>query len=237
MLYDDGRTEHGKLEGTRPCQTGNVRFSRFIVNAGTEKFPFYKVIRGSDLGPGGAKTFYEKEWQNLFTRFDLTTRKQGMKQAAGCTIKNVSLCVEMPRQSSNRITKSGKPYRADLYIKVEYHTDEKKNPHAKSHLTVKWLTRTELSQLVGKKYAEAKEKILMERYKKKRMYFEECKKRRLNPETKKPLTNPEVEEYPWLFLEDATPPKANSSLPDSKDEDINTSDIHVDGDGESDLEL
>ncbi|KAF2650676.1 hypothetical protein K491DRAFT_720538 [Lophiostoma macrostomum CBS 122681] len=225
MQYDDGRTEHGKLEATRPCRTGNVRFSRFIVNAGTEKAPFYKVIKGADLGPGGAETFHEEGWQHLYTRFDLTARKQAMKTVGGCTIKALGPCVEMPRESSTRLTKSGKPYRQDLYVKVEYHKDEAKNPHAESLPTVEWLTRTELGQLVGKKYAEAQEKIMMEKYKRRQWYFDECKMRELHPETKKPLSTSDFEQYPWLFPDDASVPKGTE---------INAG-VEVDSEGDHDM--
>ena len=38
-LYEDGRIEFGILEAIRPYE--NKQRSRFIVNAGTENYPFY----------------------------------------------------------------------------------------------------------------------------------------------------------------------------------------------------
>jgi hypothetical protein len=67
--------EYSKLEATRPCRTGNIRFSRFIVNGRTEKAPFYKVLKGVDLELEGAETFYKEGWQHLYIRFDLIVRK------------------------------------------------------------------------------------------------------------------------------------------------------------------
>jgi hypothetical protein len=236
MLYDDGRTEYGKLEATRPCRTGNVRYSRFIVNAGTEGAPFYKVIKGADLGPGGAETFHDEEWQNLYTQFDLTSRRKAMRDVGGNTIEAIGPCVEMPRESSTRRTKSGKPYRPDLYVRVKYHNEIAKNPLAKTHPTVEWQTRTEFSQLVGKKYAEGKEKVMMAKYKKRQLYFETCKARQLHPETKRSLEESDFEEYPWLFPDDANVGKAGRKAAKKdteedieEDEDLDMDGVVVDG--------
>ena len=53
--YSDGITEFGRLVATRACRTDNSKFSRFILFAETENREHYRVVRGSELGPGGAK--------------------------------------------------------------------------------------------------------------------------------------------------------------------------------------
>jgi hypothetical protein len=203
MNYEDERSEHGRLEATRPSRKNNFRFSRFIVNAGTEEAPFYKALRGSDLGPGGAEAFHDPKWKHLYTEFSLKERTEALK--SGNTIKSLGPCVEMLRGSTSTKRKP------DLYVRVEYHQDEAKNPLAKSRPTVEWLTRTELVQFVGKKYAGRQEDSMMATYKKKQLYFQICKERLLHPGTRKPLSSLDFEEYPWLFPDGAGPPKATVS--------------------------
>lgn len=119
-MPEDGRTEYGKLEATRPCRTGNVRFDRHIVNAGADNRPFYKVIKGYDLGPGGAEALHDHEEEKLHTKFDVFVRKASIKKS--CTIKMLGPCVEM-----TKLTKSGKPYRLDLYVRVVSHRSSEKS--------------------------------------------------------------------------------------------------------------
>ncbi|KAF2240219.1 hypothetical protein BU26DRAFT_573009 [Trematosphaeria pertusa] len=154
-----------------------------------------------------------------------------------CTIKTLGPCVEMPRQSSGRLRKDGKPYRFDLYVRVEYHTDPQKNPDAKRRPIVEWLTRTELVQLVGKKYEEKQEIILMAKYKKRQSYFNECKKRRLHLETKNPLSARDYDEYPWLFLDDGAPRPSNRKQTEDDDGDEEMTGVRVDGEDDEDFSV
>lgn len=227
MSYEDGRSEYGKLEAVRPCRTGNIRFDRFIVNAGTEKLPFYKVIKGSDLGPGGAEAFDQTE--DLHTKFNIAARRQAMKQVGKSTIESLGPCCEMPRESSGRLTKAGKPYRQDLYVRVRYHTDEAKNPDAGKLPTVEWLVRSELGSLLGKKYAETKETVMVAAYIKRRAYFEGCKKAQIHPETKKPLSTKDYEMCPWLFPDDSGTFK-RTGVQGADNEEYDMSGVNVDGD-------
>lgn len=109
MSYKNDRLEYGKLKAVRLCRTSNIQFDRFIINAGTEKLPFYKVIKGSDLGPGGAKAFDQTE--DLHTKFNIAARRQAIKQIKKSTIKSLGPCCKMPHKLGSRLTKAGKPYR------------------------------------------------------------------------------------------------------------------------------
>ncbi|KAI1529732.1 hypothetical protein PtrSN002B_011100 [Pyrenophora tritici-repentis] len=77
FTYDNGETEFGTLVATRASLSENPRFHRFIVNAGVgeEKWEFFQVIRGSDLGPGGAESMPEDKE----IKFDLRDRKKNLK--------------------------------------------------------------------------------------------------------------------------------------------------------------
>jgi hypothetical protein len=134
------------------------------------------------------------------TKFDLAARKSAISKMGG-TIRSLGPCVEMTCKPSKKLTKAGKPYRPDLYVRVEYYSTISKNPDANKLALVEWLTRTELGRLVGKKYVEKKEKEMVVSYRKHQEYFQQCKKQGLHPDTCKPLISEELEQYPWLAKE------------------------------------
>jgi predicted nucleic acid binding AN1-type Zn finger protein len=85
------------------------------VNARTVKRPFYRVIRGTNLGPGGAEILQASDNSTLF---NLAKRKQVQKKASsGTAIKSIGLCIELPRVYNAKPT-SKKPRRLDFYIRI-----------------------------------------------------------------------------------------------------------------------
>jgi hypothetical protein len=181
--YRDGRTEFGLFVATRPSQTENARNSRFIINAGTADFPHYIAIKGNDLDPHGAETLVSLGQDVVF---DSQRRRRGLK-ATPNYIK-YGPCIEMPRAQDYAPRPGARTRRPDAYIRVEYADD-----HA-----VNWLTRSEYSQLTGKKCSERHFAEHMSRFERLQVYMNECKRRNWNPETRQPLTQRERQEYPWL---------------------------------------
>jgi hypothetical protein len=138
--YSDGITEFGPIVGVRPCLSDNPRFNRCIVNTGTEDFPHHKILKGSDLCPGGAEVLSEQT--ELHTVFNLREKRQKMKTIPGF-IRSVGPCTEMPRSDSYAPRPGAKARKLDAYVNVKYKTRHDD-----------WLSRSEYSQLVGAKCAD-----------------------------------------------------------------------------------
>lgn len=83
----------------------------------------------------------------------------------------------------------------------------KKNPGADILLTVEWLSRTKFGQLVGQKFANEKEKVMLAKHKSRKAVFEACRENMINPETGKPLTAEDRQGRPWLFIDREMAPK------------------------------
>jgi hypothetical protein len=183
FAYEDGKTEYGPLVATRACSSDNPRFSRFVVNSGLDEigFEYFRVVKGSDLAPGGAESLKD---QNVVD-FDLRQRKKDLKTSP---LSAIGPCVVMPR-SEGYVRRGTKARQPDTYIKVTY-TGE---------LPDEWLSRTEFIQLAGKKFAERQFAILVPAYQKRQKYFEACKAQRKHPRTKQLLTQQDFENSPWLF--------------------------------------
>lgn len=188
--------------------------------------PFYHVVRGSDLGPGGAETLHEQMTER-HVRFDLAARKQAGRDIKTTIIKSLGPCVKLDRAPSTKLTKKGKPYRKDLYIKVQYHTDVARNPLAgkEGYPNIEWLSRTELEQFVGKNYWEIQEKVMMAKYMKRKVVFAQLKSRNLHPDTKKPLVDQDRQDMPWLF------PDAERAIPQQPDPTQEEDDVETGMDG------
>jgi hypothetical protein len=183
--YENGMTEHGPLVATRLSATDNAAHNRYCVNAGLDEpgWEYHKVLKGCDLGPGGA----EKLADQKVVEFDL---KQRLKDTKGDhPITKVGPVVVMPR-SKAYVPRGTKERRPDAYIFVHYR--RKPEPDL--------LTRTQFTQLARKKgkdqFAEH-EKI----FTKNQILFEACKVQKLHPRTKKPLTPEDLKKTPWLFPE------------------------------------
>lgn len=67
--YENGVTEYGPVVAIRPCRTDNLRFTRFVVNAGTADRPHHKIIKGTELCPGGAEALAKRK--DMETNFNL----------------------------------------------------------------------------------------------------------------------------------------------------------------------
>jgi hypothetical protein len=237
LLYTDGKTEYGMLEAVRPTGSVNPSYARFILNAGTEKRPYFRVVRGSDFGPGGAETLHEMG--DKHTKFNIFARKKASRDIGRTTVKVIGPYVELPRAPgyAPKLDKEGKSKdrQQDFYVRVQYHTDSKNNPLANvpEFPNTEWLNRPEFMQLVGTKYGTTQDKIMRPKFRKRRAFFEECIKTGKNPETLQPLSEQDKLDYPWL-LGDGYVRKASQASKDDDEEDMTG--VHVDGDGESEME-
>ena len=138
LKYEDGKTEYGKHAATRLSQSDNAKFSRFFMNAGTKNREYYKVIRGSQLAPGGAKQLNQDEAK--YNHFDLRYRRSQMNKIEGYIFK-FGPCVQMAQSKGYNLRPSTKPRRLDSYMRVQYRNNTK---------PIEWVSRTEFSQLVGR---------------------------------------------------------------------------------------
>ncbi|KAF1347267.1 hypothetical protein EJ07DRAFT_160404 [Lizonia empirigonia] len=206
--YDDGMTEHGPLVATRVGTTENARFNRYFVNAGVgvPGMEYLKVIRGSDLAPGGA----EKLADQKVVDFDLKQRKKDIK--GNHPILKIGPVVLLPR-AEGYVRRETKERRQDAYIKVVY--KDKPNPDM--------LCRTQFTQLAGKRFGETQFSMMETTYRQRQVYFEACKVQKLHPQTQKPLTTEDLRKTPWLFPEnerdDFEIGSSNSSRESEEDDD------------------
>ncbi|KZM26582.1 hypothetical protein ST47_g2219 [Ascochyta rabiei] len=184
--YEDGMTEHGPLIATRVGITDNARLNRYFVNAGLDApdMEYLKVLKGSDLGPGGAEQLADQKVVN----FDIKQRKKDIK--GDHPIRSIGPVVVMPR-AEGYVRRGVKERRQDAYIKVVY----------KDVPEPDMLSRTEFTQLVGQRFGEKQFSNLIGIYEKRQLYFEACKVQKLHPKTKQPLTSDDLQQTPWLFPE------------------------------------
>jgi hypothetical protein len=185
--YKDGMTEYGPLEATRASSTDNARLNRYFVNAGlnVKGYEYYKVFKGSDLGPGGA----EKLSGQKVVEFDLKQRKKDVKDLH--PILSVGPCVVMPR-AEDYVRRGTKERRPDTYIRVVY--EGKPLPE--------WLSRTEFTQLAGPRYGGRMFTKYVGEYMARQVYFEAHKIQKLHPMTREPLGSDDLQNTPWLFPEE-----------------------------------
>ena len=183
--YDNGMTEHGPLVATRVSTTDNAWLNRYFVNAGLDVpgMEYLKVLKGSDLGPGGAQKLADQK----VVDFDLKQRKKDIK--GDHPILSIGPVVVMPR-AEGYVRRGTKERRPDAYIKVMY--KDKPNPDM--------LCRTQFTQLAGK-FGEKQFSLLEATYRQRQMYFEACKVQKLHPQTQKPLTADDLRTTPWIFPE------------------------------------
>ncbi|CAN9251567.1 unnamed protein product [Alternaria alternata] len=187
FVYKDGMTEYGPVVAIRPSVSDNPRFHRFIINAGLnddEDSEYFKVVKGSDLGPGAAAGMPQDKEVN----FNLKQRKKDFQD-----LDNVKIgpCVVMPRAESYQRRTGVKERQPDTYIRVKYlKIDE-----------TEWVTRSEFYQLCGKRNWADNEYFnrLVPEYYTRQLLFEACKAQKANPKTRLPLTSEDFEAYPWLF--------------------------------------
>ncbi|CAG5181757.1 uncharacterized protein ALTATR162_LOCUS9819 [Alternaria atra] len=187
FAYGNGETEYGPLVATRASISDNPRFHRFIIDAGIgeEKWEYFRVIKGTDLGPGGAESMP----QDKEISFNIKERKKGLKNNP---LIGIGPCVVMPRAEGYVSRAGAKQRQPDTYVRVAY----------KGITQADWLSKTEFIQLAGKKYAEKHLAIMIPAYYKRQQYFEACKAQRRHPKTKLPLTSEDFESHPWLFPDD-----------------------------------
>ncbi|KAF2849428.1 hypothetical protein T440DRAFT_354344, partial [Plenodomus tracheiphilus IPT5] len=185
--YENGETEFGPLVATRPCRTDNARFSRFFVNSGleVEGYEYIKVIRGSELAPGAAEQLDDQK----VVEFDLRQRKRDIKNKKH-PIDKIGPVVLMEHSEGYKPT--GKPRRMDLYIRITYCGKD----------DVDFLTRTEYTQLAGKKVAEQDCKAHLANHEQTRLHMEASRAQRRHPITRRTLTKHDFEKTPWLFPDD-----------------------------------
>jgi hypothetical protein len=175
-----------------PFKGENLKFMRFIVNAGTHDFPHYRLVKGAELCPGGAETISQRE--AIYTNFDLKARRRSLKQSAGF-IKMVGPCVVMQR-SNTSVPRSGtKPRRPDTYVRVLYKVE--------NGAVEEWLTRSEYSQLVGEKCAERHLTELIAKFERRNEFVKRCRQKNLDPGTMRQSTDEDRKTSPWLFAEES----------------------------------
>jgi hypothetical protein len=185
--YKDGNTEYGKHVATRASLTDS-RYSRFVVNAGTAKHPYFRIITGMDLGPGGADELEKNK--KLRTEFNIRERKAWLKADPSCI--SVRVCIIKDR-SENYVPRGNKPRQPDTLIQVIWY-------EGKASEMTEYPCRSEFYSLMGRKHAERHYMEGLEySYRRRADYFESCKKRMIHPETKQPLTEEDRKESPWLF--------------------------------------
>jgi hypothetical protein len=185
--YKDGNTEYGKHVATRASLTDS-RYSRFVVNAGTAKRPYFRIITGMDLGPGGAEELEKNK--KLRTEFNIRERKAWLKADPSCI--DVKVCIVKDR-SENYVPRGNKPRQPDTLIQIIWYM-------GKPNEMTEWPTRTEFYSLMGRKHAQNRYMEGLERsYRRRTDYFESCRKLGIHPETKQPLTEEDKKESPWLF--------------------------------------
>ncbi|CAN9236111.1 unnamed protein product [Alternaria alternata] len=190
FVYKDGMTEDGPVVSIRPSVSGNPRFHRFIINAGLdddENCEYFKVVKGSDLGPGAAAGMPQDKEMN----FNLKERKKDFED-----LENVKIgpCVVMPCAESYQRRPGVKERQPDTYIRVKYLKIDETD----------WLTRSEFYQLCGRRNWADNEYFnrLVPEYYKRQLLFKACKAQKKNPKTKSPLTSEDFKAYPWLFPKD-----------------------------------
>jgi hypothetical protein len=182
--YEAGETEFGPLVATRPSNADNPRFSRFFVNTGLEEegYEYIRVLRGSELAPGGAEQLDDQK----VVDFDLRQRKKDIKSKKH-PIDDIGPAV--PMEHAEGYVPKGKSRRMDLYIRVTYRGRE----------GVDFLTRTEFTQLTSKTFAELTCRAHLAEYERKKVHMEACRAQRKHPITRQSLTEEDFENTPWLF--------------------------------------
>jgi hypothetical protein len=71
--YTDSITKYRLVVVVCPCKTNNLRFTRFIVNARIDIFPYYRVVKGTELYPSSIETL--SRLNNINTNFNLRQRR------------------------------------------------------------------------------------------------------------------------------------------------------------------
>lgn len=174
----DGCTEYGIAVAIRISD--NPRHSRIVVNAGTKNFEHHRLIKGSDLFPGGAEALSGEEMEGIHDDFDLREERRKL------------------RTNKSHIKSVGPIVIAD------YGGGAKRRPEALVRIlfadgSEKWPCRTQYTGLVGKTNSDRHMTQLEVAYVKRTAYTNECRRRRINPETGKRLSDTDREQYPWLF--------------------------------------
>ena len=184
--YENGETEFGPLVATRPSRTDNARFSRFFVNSGLDVkgYEYIRVVRGSEMSLGAAEQLEDQK----VVEVDVYQRKRDIKKKK-YAIDKVGPAVQM--EHCEDYTPTGRPRRMDMYIKVTY----------RGRNDVDFLTRTEFTQLVGKRDAERGCKAHLENFEETRIHMEACREQRKHPITLRDLTKEDFAKTPWLFSE------------------------------------
>lgn len=205
--YRDGVTEFGHHVATRPSSTDNVRYSRFVVNAGTIEHPYYRMVQGSELSPGGAEKLSRNTEKETF--FDLRQMRRAMDKAAEADelyIKKAGPCIQIPRADGYQPKPGKKQRREDSYIRVEYVTNE-----------VHFLSRTQYTSLVGANTCKVDFGIFIPRFLEATAYRNACRQANLHPDTLEPLTEQDRKVTPWFFSDGLLDYKLGGNAPISSE--------------------
>lgn len=185
--YVNGVTHLGKIIGARKLSRGY----RFILNAGTEAKPLYKIFAGAEFGRGMGKQMYHGGLELKRPTIPVKDRKSS-------EIASIRNHVQVTSDKANR--QRAPP----TYFLVEY-KNNMANPHAGKAPLLEWLTMSELITICGAKYV--KDRVLPAsegKYQRNAKFFADMKRERLHPDTKAPLTREDKRDSPWLFPEDDT---------------------------------
>ncbi len=185
--YVNGVTHLGKIIGARKLSRGY----RFLLNAGTEAKPLYKIFAGAEFGRGMGDQMYDGGLELKRPTIPVKDRKSS-------EIASIRNHVQVASDKANR--QRAPP----TYFLVEY-KNNMANPHAGKAPLLEWLTMSELITICGAKYV--KDRVLPAsegKYQRNAKFFADMKRERLHPDTKAPLTREDKRDSPWLFPEDDT---------------------------------
>jgi len=183
--YENGVTHLGKIIGARKISRGY----RFILNAGTEGKPLYKIFAGAEFGRGIGEQLYQDGLELKGPAIPVRNRKS----SEIATIRN------HVQVASAKVDRQRAP---PTYFLVEYKNDTA-NPYAAKAPLLEWLTMSELITICSAKYVKNRILPISEaKNQRNAKFFADMKRERLHPNTKEPLTGEDKRDSPWLFLED-----------------------------------
>jgi len=134
--YVNGVTHLGRIIGARKLSRGY----RFILNAGTEAKPLYKIFAGAEFGRGMGEQMY-------VGGLELKRPTIPVKDRKSSEIASIRNHVQVASDKANR--QRAPP----TYFLVEYKNNIA-NPHASTAPLSEWLTMSELITVCGAKYVK-----------------------------------------------------------------------------------
>jgi hypothetical protein len=167
---------------------------RVIVNRDTEKNPFYEIYLGADFGKEVAQDWLE--YENY--RFKNLPKGTATKQ------------MKIYERVKVRRTKPRRTQQTQYYL---INVENKSYITARSTLSgMKGLSPAKL-QRIDAEWDRQNAQLLIE--------LDQCRERNEHPDTELQLTNADIEQMPWLSLDEMQKPEnENSDKDESEDEDI-----------------